>query len=65
MRRQGLGAALVSAVEDEARRSRLNRLCLFTVSAEQYYERRGWTIIHRFQGQYEPQTAMALDLAPS
>ena len=65
MRRKGIGAALVSAVEAEARQSNITRLCLFTTDFQKYYERRGWTFVDQFQGQYELQTVMALDLAPA
>ena len=65
MRRQGIGAALVSAVTNEARRSKVSRLCLHTASAEQYYERLGWTVLHRLHGRGELQTVMTLDLVPS
>ena len=41
MRREGIGTALVSAVENEARRSAVSRLYLYTATAEQYYARRG------------------------
>jgi N-acetylglutamate synthase-like GNAT family acetyltransferase len=62
MRRQGIGTALVSAVENEARRSAVSRLYLYTATAEQYYGRRGWVVLERLHRRGEQQAVMILDL---
>jgi predicted N-acetyltransferase YhbS len=46
-RRQGVGRALVRAIEDQARQRGSRRLYLYTGGASTYYERLGWSIIDR------------------
>ncbi len=44
-RRQGIGAALCAAVEDEARSRAIGTLYLFTLDKQAWYSRLGWSII--------------------
>jgi predicted N-acetyltransferase YhbS len=41
-RRQGIGAALCAAVEEEARSRRIQTLYLFTLDKQEWYSRLGW-----------------------
>src|SRR6266550_3113686 len=44
-RRQGIGAALCAAVENEARSRSIHTLYLFTLDKQAWYSRLGWSII--------------------
>ena len=44
-RRQGIGAALCAAVEDEARSRASLTLYLFTLDKQAWYSRLGWTVL--------------------
>lgn len=44
-RRQGIGAALRAAVEDEARSRGIHTLYLFTLDKQAWYSRLGWSTI--------------------
>jgi GNAT superfamily N-acetyltransferase len=44
-RRQGIGAALCAAVEDEARSRASHTLYLFTLDKQAWYLRLGWTVL--------------------
>src|SRR5205807_2061750 len=44
-RRQGIGAALCAAVEEEARSRAIHTLYLFTLDKRAWYSRMGWSII--------------------
>ena len=44
-RRQGIGAALCAAVEDEARSRAIHTLYLFTLDKQAWYSRLGWTVL--------------------
>jgi GNAT superfamily N-acetyltransferase len=46
-RRQGIGAQLVRAIEDNARRLKIGALYLFTPDKEQFYSGLGWSVIDR------------------
>jgi GNAT superfamily N-acetyltransferase len=46
-RRKGVGAALVRAIEDQARQRGFSRLYLYTTDAVGFYERLGWEVIDR------------------
>jgi GNAT superfamily N-acetyltransferase len=46
-RRQGAGAALVRAIEDQARRRGFSRLYLYTSEAAGLYARLGWAVLDR------------------
>ena len=43
-RRQGIGAALCAAVEEEARSRRIQTLYLFTLDKQEWYSRLGWSL---------------------
>jgi predicted N-acetyltransferase YhbS len=46
-RRKGAGAALVRAIEDQARQREFSRLYLYTTDAVGFYERLGWEVLDR------------------
>lgn len=46
-RRRGVGAALVRRVIDDATMLGVHRLYLYTPSAEEFYSRRGWSLVER------------------
>ena len=46
-RRKGAGAALVRAIEDQARQREFSRLYLYTSDAVGFYERLGWQVLDR------------------
>jgi predicted N-acetyltransferase YhbS len=46
-RRQGAGAILVRAIEDQARQREFARLHLYTMDAAAFYERLGWRVHDR------------------
>ncbi|MEN6626182.1 MAG: GNAT family N-acetyltransferase [Candidatus Sumerlaeia bacterium] len=46
-RRQGIGEALVAAIEKESARLGVNKLYLFTPSEEKFYAKRGWSVRER------------------
>lgn len=64
LRRRGIGAALVRAVENEARRRAVSRLFLYTSTAQAFYAALGWRALDDFiDGDGEASTLMAMDLA--
>jgi GNAT superfamily N-acetyltransferase len=44
-RRQGIGALLVRAIEEQAKLRGFSRLYLYTISAKGFYERLGWLAV--------------------
>jgi GNAT superfamily N-acetyltransferase len=46
-RNQGIGSAMVRAVEDVGKRLRIGRLYLFTPDRERFYARLGWSVMER------------------
>ncbi|WP_164940895.1 GNAT family N-acetyltransferase [Bradyrhizobium zhanjiangense] len=46
-RRKGAGAALVAAIEDQARQREFSRLYLYTTDAAGFYARLGWAVLDR------------------
>jgi GNAT superfamily N-acetyltransferase len=46
-RRKGAGAALVRAIEDQARQRGFSRLYLYTTDAVGFYQRLGWEVLDR------------------
>ena len=46
-RRKGAGAALVGAIEDQARQREFSRLYLYTTDAAGFYARLGWSVLDR------------------
>lgn len=63
-RRHGIGAALVRAIEDQARQRGSRRLYLYTRHAAAYYRRLGWTATDRIDWKGGPTTLMVRDLTP-
>jgi GNAT superfamily N-acetyltransferase len=61
-RRQGVARRLVKAIEDHARRSAVRRLHLYTVDAEDFYLKCGWTVVERFEAGGVSLVLMARDL---
>jgi predicted N-acetyltransferase YhbS len=53
-RRQGIGAALCAAVEDEARSRAIPTLYLFTLDKQAWYSRLGWTVLDPCVWQQRP-----------
>jgi GNAT superfamily N-acetyltransferase len=46
-RRKGAGAALVRAIEDQARQRGFSRVYLYTTDAVGFYQRLGWEVLDR------------------
>jgi GNAT superfamily N-acetyltransferase len=61
-RRGGIATALVAAIEDHARRQGKDRMHLYTISAEPFYRRLGWTVGERFAWHGEAFVLMQRDL---
>lgn len=61
-RRQGIGAALVRAIEDEARSHGFERLYLYTAGSRAYYEALGWRLREAFDWDGDPFSLMAREL---
>jgi N-acetylglutamate synthase-like GNAT family acetyltransferase len=57
-RRQGIGAALVSAIEKEAHGLGVERLYLYTPKSAAFYSRLGWQIKERTEYHGYPVTLM-------
>jgi N-acetylglutamate synthase-like GNAT family acetyltransferase len=62
-RRQGIGSALTERVVEEARVLGVHTLYLYTYDQEQFYSRRGWSVLDRIEYRGEPLVIMALDIA--
>jgi len=58
-RRQGIGAALCAAVEDEARSRAIPTLYLFTLDKQAWYSRLGWTVLGPCVWQQRPGDIMS------
>lgn len=61
-RRHGIGRALVTAIEDQARLRSNHRLYLYTDSAIKYYERLGWNAIDQIDWKGFQTTLMVREL---
>ncbi|MGH6678166.1 MAG: GNAT family N-acetyltransferase [Bradyrhizobium sp.] len=61
-RRMGAGAALVHAIEDQARLRGFSRLYLYTTAASGYYARLGWSVVDRTNWRGLDTAFMARDL---
>jgi GNAT superfamily N-acetyltransferase len=64
-RRRGIGSALVQRAIGEATRLRVQRLYLYTPSAQSFYARRGWSLLERTKYLGADVTVMFLDLQPN
>ena len=64
LRGHGLGSALVTAVEEQARARGIARIHLYTESAESLYRRLGWQVSERFRRGDQEFALMTKDLAP-
>ena len=62
---QGVGRALVRAIEDQARQRRYCRLYLYTDNAISYYEQLGWRVIDRSDWKGFPTALMVAATAGS
>jgi N-acetylglutamate synthase-like GNAT family acetyltransferase len=58
-RKQGIGSALVKAVESTAQQIQIARLYLFTPDQEHFYARLGWSVLERVEYRY--QTVVVMD----
>ena len=58
-RKQGIGSALVKAVESAAQQIQIARLYLFTPDQEHFYARLGWSVLERVE--YRHQTVVVMD----
>ena len=61
-RRKGAGAALVRAIEDQARQRELSRVYLYTTDAVGFYKRLGWKVMDRTNWQGFDTALMVRDL---
>ena len=64
-RGRGLATALVQRVEQEAAALQVERLYLYTPSAEDFYVRLGWTLIERADYLGQQVAIMSKKLAPA
>jgi N-acetylglutamate synthase-like GNAT family acetyltransferase len=64
-RREGIGAALVGRLIEEARALGVQRLYLYTPSEEKFYSRRGWSVLERTEYAGKPAVIMEYNLFPS
>jgi GNAT superfamily N-acetyltransferase len=58
-RKQGLGSALVKAIESAAQQLQISRLYLFTPDQEHFYTRLGWSVLERVA--YRNQTVVVME----
>ena len=63
-RRHGIGGALVQRVIEEAAGLGVRRLYLYTPSAEEFYARRGWSLVEHTKYRGADVAVMSLDLRP-
>ncbi|MGE0241262.1 MAG: GNAT family N-acetyltransferase [Parvibaculaceae bacterium] len=61
-RGRGVARSLVRAIEDHARRGGIARLHLYTVDAEEFYLKCGWTVVERSASGGGMLTLMTRDL---
>jgi len=61
-RKDGLASALIGAVEREAAARNIERLHLYTHTAESLYQRLGWTVCERFELDEDAFALMIKDL---
>lgn len=58
-RGQGVGTALVKAIEARAASAGVNKLYLYTWQARRFYEALGWTAVEPFEQDSEPMLLMS------
>jgi len=58
-RKQGIGSALVKAIESVARKLQISRLYLFTPDQEHFYTRLGWSVLEHVE--YRNQIEVVMD----
>jgi GNAT superfamily N-acetyltransferase len=63
VRSRGLGARLVSAVEEEARANGFKRIYLHTSDRAEFYAKRGWQVLDTIEYWQKINTVMVKDLA--
>ena len=63
-RRRGIGSALVQRVIEEATGLGVQRLYLYSPSAQQFYARRGWLLVERTSYRGVDVAVMSLDVRP-
>ncbi|MGC4071596.1 MAG: GNAT family N-acetyltransferase [Nibricoccus sp.] len=61
-RNKGLGSALVQRVIEEAGTLRISRIHLYTPTQEQFYLRRGWSILERMHYRGVPVVVMTKEV---
>jgi GNAT superfamily N-acetyltransferase len=61
-RRQGVGAVLVRAIEDQARQRGHRRLFLYTRDTVEFYRRLGWVVVDRTDWKGHDTALMTIDL---
>lgn len=61
-RRQGIGAALVSAIEEKACELNVSRLYLYTPASESFYSKLGWIVKERIKYHGYPVTLMQKEI---
>jgi predicted N-acetyltransferase YhbS len=61
-RRQGIGAALVRRLLQEAGNLGIKRLYLYTPSEERFYRKLGWSVLERTEYAGKPAVIMAYDI---
>jgi predicted N-acetyltransferase YhbS len=64
-RRRGIGAQLVSAIEEKARELGFATLYLWTPDKEEFYARLGWSVVQRTEYRQENAVVMQKQLASS
>jgi predicted N-acetyltransferase YhbS len=62
-RRQGIGAALVNRLMEEARHLRIRRLYLYTPDQEKFYNRLEWSVLERATYAGKPAVIMTYDVS--
>jgi N-acetylglutamate synthase-like GNAT family acetyltransferase len=64
-RRQGIGAALVRRVMDEAASLRISKLYLYTVESTAFYANLGWSPVEKTRYREQEVSIMSLSTTPA